>query len=280
MMTREEYQGAVDAKVTGTWNLHNVAQEVLKKPLEFFTMLSSISGVVGNKGQANYAAANTFLDAFASFRHSMGLRANSVNLGMVEGIGYVAQNAEAFDKRFDRGLWVPIDENALRKIASYSIFQQSSTPLNPDSRAQLITGINYPLRGKGFNFADDLRFAYLLHSQEGDQDNATQAADGDGSIDQAVKLFQGLRAAQADESSLVEAVISMLQTQIVSVLRLEVEVEPAKPLMAYGLDSLAAVELRGWVRQNLGPELSTLDVVNASSLIALSKKVVSKLPSS
>jgi aryl carrier-like protein len=54
--------------------------------------------------------------------------------------------------------------------------------------------------------------------------------------------------------------------------------EAGKPLMAYGLDSLSAVELRGWVRHRMGAELSTLDITNASSLVALSEKHVAKLP--
>jgi aryl carrier-like protein len=77
---------------------------------------------------------------------------------------------------------------------------------------------------------------------------------------------------------LANAAVPLLQAQITKLLRLETEVEPGRPLMAYGLDSLSVVELRGWVLQKLGGELSTLDITNASSLIALTEKLVSKLP--
>ena len=53
-------------------------------------------------------------------------------------------------------------------------------------------------------------------------------------------------------------------------------VEPAKPLVAYVLDLPAAVKLCRWVRQSLGAYFNTLGVINASSLVALSKKLVSK----
>ena len=223
MMTHAEYQAVIHAKTTGTWNLHNVAQEVLKQPLDFFTMLSSVTGVVGNKGQANYSAANTFLDAFASFRQSMGLRANSVDLGAIEDIGYLAKHAGAFENRFDHGLWTPINEGMLRKIMSYSIFQQSSAPLNASSSAQLITGMAYPLSVEASSFANDPRFAYLFPSSGPGLSVAGGVADGDGSIDHAVKAFHALLSAHADESSLAEAAISMLQTQIARLLRLEAE---------------------------------------------------------
>ncbi len=90
-MTHAEYRAVIHAKTTDTWNLHNAAQMVPKQSLDFFTMLLSVAGVVGNKDQANYAAASTLLNAFASFRQSMGLRANSVDLGAIEDNGYIAK---------------------------------------------------------------------------------------------------------------------------------------------------------------------------------------------
>jgi hypothetical protein len=59
-MSLEKYHAAIYGKVRGTWNLHHVSLEQ-NQPLEFFTMLSSISGIVGKKGQSNYSAGNTFL---------------------------------------------------------------------------------------------------------------------------------------------------------------------------------------------------------------------------
>lgn len=65
-MSITEFHEAIEAKVRGTWNLHNVSVQ-RRCELDFFTMLSNISGVVGQKGQANYAAANVFLDNFALY---------------------------------------------------------------------------------------------------------------------------------------------------------------------------------------------------------------------
>lgn len=60
-------------------------------PLDFIAMFSSIPGVVGKKGQSNYSAANTFPDAFAKYRQSLGFHADAVDLGLIEGVGYVAE---------------------------------------------------------------------------------------------------------------------------------------------------------------------------------------------
>ncbi|KAH6842948.1 hypothetical protein B0I37DRAFT_436915 [Chaetomium sp. MPI-CAGE-AT-0009] len=285
LMTVEEYHTAIHAKVAGTWNLHVAAQEA--KPLDFFTMLSSISGVVGNKGQANYAAGNAFLDAFAHFRRQQGLRANTVDLGLIQDVGYVAAaGGAALEARFDRREWTPIDEGMLRRILGYSLMQQDDpprVPLSPASAAQIVTGIAYPLAADVSDFAGDARFGYLFggrSSSSAHGDAAGGAASGGAESDQGIRAFQMMHAAGADGAALAKAAVGLLQKQIAQLLRLDGDrdLEPGKPLMAYGLDSLSAVELRGWVRQKLGAELSTLDITNASSLVGLCEKLVSKLP--
>lgn len=274
-MTHDDFHTAIYAKVTGTWNLHVAAQQDLKQPLDFFTMLSSISGVVGNKGQANYAAANTFLDAFASYRKGLGLCAHTVDLGAIEDVGYIAEQDNSLETRFDKGQWTPINEGVLRKILNYSILQQDvGTAINASS-VQLITGLAYPLTGS--ELENEPRFGYLFSSHSA----GSGSGDADGTSDQAdqdIKAFRVMHASGADAAALNRAAVSLLQIQITKMLRLETEMEPGKPLMAYGLDSLSAVELRGWVRQKLNAELSTLDITNASSLLALCDKLVSKLP--
>lgn len=102
-MTIDDFRTTISNKVQGTWNLHN-SSIAHKSPISFFTLLSSISGVLGQKGQANYAAANVFMDAFASFRHSRGLPANSLDLGVIEDVGYVAEQG-GMQQHFDDRLW-------------------------------------------------------------------------------------------------------------------------------------------------------------------------------
>ena len=282
-MTVEEYRTAIKAKVQGTWNLHHASQELdhQKQSLDFFTMLSSVSGIVGNKGQANYAAANTFLDAFASYRQSLGLTANTVDLGAIQDVGYIAEVGDSLESRFDMRQWTPINEGVLRRILTYSIMQQDRRhPINPISSAQLITGIAYPLQASSSDMTDEARFGYLFG---GSDDDGGAVDDGSGDKDQADQAARAFRmmmqvtGAESDMAPLVKVAIALLSAQITKVLRLETEVEPAKSLSAYGLDSLSAVEVRGWARAKLGAELSTLDIANASSIFALGEKIVAKL---
>jgi hypothetical protein len=146
MMTVVDFHTTLSNKVDGTWNLHNASLE-LKRPLKFFTLLSSISGVIGQKGQANYSAANVFLDAFATYRLSRGLPANSVNLGVIEDVGYVAEQG-GMQAHFDDKQWIGINERVLHKILGLSILQQTdaTTPLQSPSSSLVFPCPNQPTR--------------------------------------------------------------------------------------------------------------------------------------
>ncbi|KAH8751637.1 polyketide synthase, partial [Diaporthe sp. PMI_573] len=60
-MTFSYYMSVIESKVQGAWNLHHATAGT---PMDFFVVISSTAGIVGNRGQAAYAAANTFLDSF------------------------------------------------------------------------------------------------------------------------------------------------------------------------------------------------------------------------
>ncbi|KAL4867992.1 hypothetical protein BDV12DRAFT_209443 [Aspergillus spectabilis] len=271
MMTVEEYHATITSKVQGTWTLHRAAQH-LDLPLDFFTLLSSISGIIGQKGQANYAAANVFLDAFAVYRQSLGLPANSTNLGVIEDVGYVAEQG-GMDQHFDTGLWTGINEKTLRDILEYSIWQQQPQALNASSAPQLITGIAVPLP-EDADIVRDARFASLLL---GNNQGAagTQAGGQDGNKD--IQAFFLLLKSGADATALLNACVEVVNKRFTKMLRLSDPMEPAKSLTVYGLDSLSAVEFRNWVRSELGADLSTLEITGANSLFALCEKIIAKI---
>ncbi|KAI0855715.1 hypothetical protein F4860DRAFT_519615 [Xylaria cubensis] len=282
-MTHDDWHTSIRAKVTGTWNIHNASLHDSQGRLDFFTLLSSISSVVGNKGQANYAAANAFMDAFSYYRQGQGLRAHTINLGLIEDVGYVAEvGGAALEARFDKREWTPINEAMLRRLLSYSIMQQGGSGgyLSAASAAQMVTGIAYPLLEGTSDLANNRQFSYLFASTLADS-NGYDADGAGGEQDRSAQAIRAFRimseTGTADPADLTKAAVALLQSQITKLLRLETELEPGKPLMAYGLDSLSAVELRSWVRQKLRSELSTLDITNASSLVKLCERLVAKL---
>lgn len=96
-------------------------------------MLSSISGVIGNRGQAAYATANSFLDAFAHYRASQGLPGTAIDLGAVEEIGYIAEGPELQDMLESHG-----PSNALTKADALALVKLAVTCQPPmHNRSQL-----------------------------------------------------------------------------------------------------------------------------------------------
>ncbi|KAI4154118.1 MAG: hypothetical protein LQ340_001881 [Diploschistes diacapsis] len=87
-MTFRQWKVCVQPKIQGSWNLH----ATLPPAMDFFIMLSSISGIIGNIGQSNYAAGNTFEDALAHYRVSLGEKATSIDLGAVSNVGVMAED--------------------------------------------------------------------------------------------------------------------------------------------------------------------------------------------
>ncbi len=89
-------------KVWGTYNLH---EALIHENLDFFIMTSSITAIAGNIGQANYAAANYYMNAFAEYRRSLGMPAMAVCWGAWADGGMVTQGNDIMKNIYAKGLY-------------------------------------------------------------------------------------------------------------------------------------------------------------------------------
>jgi acyl transferase domain-containing protein/NAD(P)-dependent dehydrogenase (short-subunit alcohol dehydrogenase family)/acyl carrier protein len=80
-LDRDRLARVLAPKVGGAWNLHELTREM---ELSQFVLCSSLAGQLGGAGQASYAAANSFLDALAQWRHAEGLPATSIAWGALD----------------------------------------------------------------------------------------------------------------------------------------------------------------------------------------------------
>lgn len=92
----ETFTTVFKPKVTGAWNLHQLTQNL---SLDFFVCFSSMSALLGSRGQVHYAAANHFLDGLVYHRRSLGLPALSINWGPWAEGGMATQGYEQGLKR-------------------------------------------------------------------------------------------------------------------------------------------------------------------------------------
>jgi len=100
-LSPERFARVMAPKCEGAWNLHVLTRSL---PLDFLVMFSSASAVLGNIGQAHYAAANTFLDMLASARRALGLPAMSINWGAWSDVGRAAGQPGLMEKMKISGL--------------------------------------------------------------------------------------------------------------------------------------------------------------------------------
>ncbi|QUF04201.1 thioester reductase domain-containing protein [Actinosynnema pretiosum subsp. pretiosum] len=88
-LTEDDLTSVLRPKVDAAWHLHELTRDA---DLSAFVLFSSVTGVMGTPGQANYAAANSFLDALAAHRARRGLPAVSVAWGLWEGASTMTEH--------------------------------------------------------------------------------------------------------------------------------------------------------------------------------------------
>ena len=105
-------------KIAGT---NNIADIFHNDKLDFFVMFSSVSCVIGNPGQSNYAAACAYMGGLANQRRKRGLAASSLDLGRVVGIGYVERADQIVKEQLVRYGYVPISESDFHQVFAETI---------------------------------------------------------------------------------------------------------------------------------------------------------------
>lgn len=277
-MSLDHWNQAVAPKVTGTWNLHHAAIEAGVN-LDFFVLFSSMSGVTGQAGQANYAGANTFLDTFVQFRTGLGLACSALDIGAVQDVGYVSQD-EALLKRMKAVSAHGITEPELMEALTAAILiPQSSAGAKADDERYidkhtigLGLSTNVPLNSKESRafWRKDRRMA-VYHNNA--RKSAAETAGTSGS--DGLKSF--LARAKSDTSVLkTEESTNLLAREIGRklfgfLLRSDEDLNTTVPLSQLGMDSLVGVEMRSWWRQAFGFDISVLELLGMGNLDGLGR---------
>ena len=221
-------------KLEGAWHLHTLTE---KMPLDFFVCFSSIAGLLGNGGQANYAAANAFLDAFAHHRRIQGLPALSINWDAWSKVGMSARLKQASSQsavvRQDSSTLEIAPAQGLQLFAY--LLQQPSAQIAAISTDGLRTMYD---TGSAF-------FALL------DLDRSSSTAQEQSTPRHKVEptLLEQLQQARPKERE--KMLLRHLQSQIAAVLRSPELPAVHQPFTELGMDSLMSLELRRRLEESL-----------------------------
>ena len=259
-MRYKEWQTCVSPKVKGTLNLHNATAHT---KLDFFVCFSSVSSILGSKAQANYSAANCYLDALMRYRREHGLKGTTMNCGMIVGVGAVAENS-SLQTVMERIGYDPVNEEELLYQVEEAIVADARLADSPgkfDSH-QIITGINLSKEDLYWAQKPLFRNLYANHDFHGTKAEARTGAD-----------LPALLRAAPDLQERTSILCTAFIDKIASVLAVATDmIQPGDPLSTYGLDSIVAVEFRKWFAKAISVDLALFDILKAASINALVSK--------
>ncbi|KAF9880614.1 hypothetical protein CkaCkLH20_01656 [Colletotrichum karsti] len=281
-MTVEQWTKVIGPKVQGALYLHEATVEAGIE-LDFFVLLSSLSAVTGQPGQANYAGANAFLDAFTLWRNSKGLPASSIDIGAVADMGYAARDQQLLQRLLRNG-YSGVTESemieAFRAAASYPVPDITVTgkSLPFTHKNTFSTGFSsdksYSHPDSHLHWKKDIRMAVWHNISDGDSRDG--GAGGDGFKEFLARAKIEPEILEKPESA--EYIANEIGNQLMRLLlRPDDEIDITLPVQQLGLDSLVGIELRNWWRQTLGFDISVLQLLGFGTLEELGRQAVKGL---
>ena len=222
--TGSEFRDVLTPKVSGTFHLDEASRGVA---LDFFVLFSSIAGAMGNVGQADYAAANAFMDAFAVHRN------HQVAAGQRHG--------------------------RTRSI-NWPLWEAGGMSIDPAGREALerIAGI------RPMQTAAGMRAFHFALSQSRDQ---VLVAEGDVTRMRRMLLAESrppvvaasVVVAPAETAALIDKTQDFLRREFAEILKLSAhKIDPQSALENYGIDSVHAMRLTNQLEQTFGSLSKTL----------------------
>ncbi len=258
-LTMARFRDVMAPKVRGSWNLHSATAN---SPLDFFVMFSSIAALLGSPGQANYAAANAFMDALAHTRRARGTHALSINWGSWAGAGMAAAVDDTHRRRWSSTGFSMIEpEDGVRMLQE--LLYANRTPQAaalPLVLSKLPASLGPLFAELTLNRAASTPGAAGAASTAPGEMLATIAGTPDGERAQLLSAFLG------------EQVVKVLALGASS------KVDPHRSIIDLGMDSLMAMELRNRVQSALKVQLAVADLLKGPTISQLSAKLLAELP--
>ena len=249
-----EFSRVLAPKVTGTFNLDLATHDTA---LDFFVLFSSISGAMGNAGQADYAAANGFMDQFAAYRNQLVDR--SKRRGRTLSINWP--------------LWL---EGGMKMDAASQKLLQQATGLQPLQTANGIQALYRSLQSRHGQMlvveGDLAQLRSVIVEQTARQIPAAAHA---ASERPAISAYEEGR---TDADRLVEKVQDYLRKQFSTLLKLPpARIDATAALEHYGIDSVLAMKLTGQLEKTFGALSKTL-LFEYQTVAALARYLLKAFP--
>ena len=255
-LTPDRLDTVLRAKALAALHLHELTAD---RDLSAFVMFSSAAGSLGNAGQANYAAANAYLDALAAHRQSLGLPAVSVAWG-----AWADSGLAVGEQRLQSGGVRPMPVAGALTALERAVRAGQDTVTVADIDWELFYSAFTAVRPSSlFEQIPQARAAQRARKQEQPADTTSLS-----------RTLAGLPAAER-----MRTVVDLVREKAAVVLRHSSadEVQPGRSFRDIGFDSLTAVEFRNLMSAASGLRLPATTVFDHPTPLALAEHLVAEL---
>ncbi|GAA2515918.1 hypothetical protein GCM10010434_073400 [Winogradskya humida] len=261
-LTPQRLDAVMRPKTDAAWHLHELTADL---DLDHFVLFSSAAATFGAPGQGNYVAANTFLDALASYRRAAGQPATSLAWGLWADVsGLTGQLSEAERARMGR--------NGITALTAGEALALMDTALTRDDAMLVAARLDLAgLRGQAARGAEVPALWKALAPAAARRTAASATAGAADSLRQQLSVL-----APADGE---QVLLELTRTHIAAVLGHTSgdAIEPARAFSDLGFDSLTAVELRNRLTAATGLRLPATLVFDYPSPVVLATHLRSQL---
>jgi len=264
-MTKERFDFVFNPKAVGAFNLHKFCIDNSQSP-DLFLMISSMSSVLGLKGQINYASANYFEDSLSEYRRAIGMSGVSVNLGVLG--EYAGMSMKEKDKTGVLGL---LESNGLGSMYKVEVFSKIESAILECNYHRLCANIRWKEFGVGYpNLLRDSRFAGIFDSYEkkslGKQKKGVTLNDQVFELEvdeQAVFLTNKIAAAIAELTGMPLESVSITES-----------------IDKWSLDSIMLGQISAWILKNTDINYPLIKLVKGPTLEEVSSEMLGQMKSS
>ncbi|MCG5477577.1 type I polyketide synthase [Sinorhizobium alkalisoli] len=259
-LNRERNRVVIDTKAKGAAILDRLTRG---DQLDNFLLFSSATTLVGNPGQANYVAANGYLEGLARTRRAEGLAGLAVGFGAIADAGYLTQNADVNDLLAKRiGKTALKAQMALDMVASHIAADTGTI----DAGVVMISEIDWAA-ARNLPIARNALFEVVLRSAD------QHVSGAEGTTMDLVAMIEGKSPQEAED-----ILFDLVAGEIAAILRVSKDiVTRGKILKEIGLDSLMAVELGISFQQNTGFDMPLSGVADHTTVGDVARKLYEKV---
>ena len=276
-MTFDDWQSGTACKTSGSWNLHTI----LPGNMDFFILLSSASGLVGLRGQANYNTGNTYEDAFARYRVSVcGMKTVSLDLGVMIDDGILAENQDSLQRVLTYGVLHPITRSRFFGILDYCC--DPKVPFSTACESQIAIGVAARSEKDGGFDGINLRrhplFRHLVYENKVAASLTANSKHAQNEDDEAhfCSLFSASQSLPDAANIIIGAIIKKLSKNIPMLSQQVEDIDINRPIQSYAVDSLLAVELRNWIKKRFRAEVAVFETQGGSTFATLGRCVAGR----